>query len=76
VREKLLELMKELSGEGFVVREDEGWAIEPLDHFRHGKGLARAGDAEQNLMLFASLNAGEEFVDGAALIALRLVVAD
>jgi hypothetical protein len=68
--------MKELSGEGFVVREDEGWAIEPLDHFRHGKGLARSGDAEQDLMLLARLDSGEELLDSAALVALRLVVAD
>ena len=47
-----------------------------LDHLRHGEGLARAGDAEQDLMLLAGFDAGEKFFDGTALIAARLVVAD
>ncbi len=74
--EELLELVKELGGEGLVVGEDEGGAVELLDDLGHGEGLARAGDAEQDLVLLAGGNAGDELVDGAALIAARLVVTD
>ncbi len=76
VGEELLELVEELGGEGFVMGEDESGAVEVLDHLGHGEGFAGAGDAEQDLMLLAGLDAGEEFLDGAALIATRLVIAD
>jgi hypothetical protein len=68
--------VKELGGESLVVRKNERRAIEVLDHFRHSKGFAGAGDAEQDLMLFAGMNTVEKFFDGAALIAARLVVTD
>ena len=76
VGEELLELVEELGGERLVVRENERGAVEVLDHLRHGEGLARAGDAEQDLVLLAGFDAGDEFFDGAALVAARLVVAD
>ncbi len=49
--------------------------VGPLDHLGRGKGFSRAGDAEQDLMLFARLNAARELVDGVRLIAARLVIA-
>ena len=76
MREKLLEFVKQLRGEGLVVGEDESGAVELLDHLRHRKGLARPCDAEQDLVLLAGFDAGEELFDGAALVASRLVVAD
>ena len=51
LREELAELAVELRGERLVRREDERGALHLLDHLRHGEGLARAGDAEQDLVL-------------------------
>ena len=76
MREEHLELVKKLRGKGFIVRQNQRRAIQRLDHLRHREGLAGTGDAEQDLMLLAGLDAGHEFFDGAALIAPRLVVAD
>ena len=65
--------MVELGGEGLVVREDERGALDLLDDLGHGEGLAGAGDAEQDLVLLAGGEAGDEFGDGAGLVALGLV---
>jgi hypothetical protein len=43
----------ELRGEGLVVREDERGALDLLNDGGHGEGFAGAGDAEQDLVLFA-----------------------
>ena len=61
VGEEGFELVVELGGEGLVVREDEGGALDLLDDLGHGEGLAGAGDAEQDLILFAGGEAGDEF---------------
>ncbi len=73
VGEEGLELVVELGGEGLVVREDEGGALELLDDLGHGEGLAGAGDAEEDLIFFAGVEAGDELGDGAGLVALGLV---
>ncbi len=74
--EELLELVVELGGEGLVVREDEGGAVGLLDDLGHGEGLAGAGDAEQDLVLFAGGEAVDELFNGAGLIAAGLVRGD
>ncbi len=56
--------------------EDEGWPVEVLNHLGHGEGLARAGYAEQDLVLVTRGNAGDDLFDGPALIAARLIVTD
>jgi len=71
--EEGFELVVELGGESLVVREDEGGALDLLDDLGHGEGFARAGDAEQDLILLAGSQAGDEFRDGSGLIALRCV---
>jgi hypothetical protein len=63
----------ELGGEGLVVSEDEGGAVELGDDLCHGEGLAGAGDAEEDLILFACVEPGDQLGDGSGLIALRLV---
>ena len=73
VGEERLELVVELGGERLVVREDERGALDLFDDLRHGEGLAGAGDAEQDLVLLARGEAGDEFGDGAGLVALGLV---
>ena len=74
--EELLELVIELGGEGLVVGEDERGAVGLLDDLGHGEGLAGAGDAEQDLVLFAGGEAGDELFDGAGLVATGLVGGD
>ena len=65
--------MVELGGEGLVVREDEGGALQLFDDFGHGEGLAGAGDAEEDLVFFSGVDAGDELGDRSGLVALRLV---
>ena len=76
VREEGLELAIELSGERLVGREDEGRALHLLDDLRHREGFARAGDAEQDLVLLVLLQTVDEFGDGGGLVTGGLVVAD
>ena len=47
--------------------------LQLLDDLGHGEGLAGAGDAEQDLVFLAGVEAGDEFGDGAGLVALGLV---
>ncbi len=54
---------------------DQGGAVGRLDHLGGGEGLARSGDAEQDLMLLAIEDAAGEGLDGLRLVALGLVVA-
>ncbi len=74
VREEGLELAVELGGERLVRREHQGGTVGAGDDLRHRVGLARAGDAEQDLRLVLALDAGDEVGDGGGLVALRLVV--
>ena len=74
--EELLELVIELGGEGFVMGQDEGGAVGLFDDLGHGEGLAGAGDAEQDLVLLAGGEAGDEFFDGAGLISAGFVGGD
>jgi hypothetical protein len=73
VGEEGFELVVELGGEGLVVREDEGGALQLFDDLGHGEGLAGAGDAEEDLIFFSGVDTGDEFGDGSGLVALGLV---
>ena len=55
------------------MREDEGGALDLFDDLGHGEGLAGAGDAEEDLVLFSGGEAGDELGDGAGLVSLGLV---
>ena len=66
--------MVELGGESFVMSEDDGRAIDLLDQLRDGEGLAGAGDAEENLVAIAVIDAANELGDGLGLVAPRFVV--
>jgi hypothetical protein len=57
------------------VGHHEGRPVGSLDHFGRGEGLARSGDAEQDLVLLAIKDAADEGVDGSSLIALGFVAA-
>ncbi len=67
--------MVELGGKGLVVGHDQGGTVGGFDHFGGGEGLARSGNAEQDLMLLAVEDAAGEGFDGLRLVALGLVVA-
>ena len=68
------ELLPELTGQGFVVRQNERRSLRLLDDLRHGKGFAGACYAEQSLSLVAVFQAFTEFGDGLGLIACGLHV--
>ena len=76
VREEGLELVIELRRQRLVVGQDQRRPVHLLDDLGHGERLARAGDAEQHLVLVAVVDAAGERLDGASLIALRFVRAD
>src|SRR5580658_2082805 len=67
--------MIELRGQSFVVRQNDGGAIELLDHLGHGEGFSGAGDAEENLVAVSVGEAADEPGDGFGLVAAGLVVA-
>jgi hypothetical protein len=67
--------VEELGGESFIVREDDGGAVDVLDDLGHRECFARTGDAEKHLMALAVGEAADELRDGFGLIAAGLVVA-
>src|SRR3984957_10796659 len=73
VGEETLELAIELRRQRLVRRQDDGGALRRLDHFGHGVGLARAGDAEQHLRAVVAADAFDQIPDRGRLVALRLV---
>ena len=73
VREERLELVIELRRQRLVVRQDQRRAVHLLDDLGHRVGLARAGDAEQHLVLLAVVEPAGERLDGAALVSGRLI---
>jgi hypothetical protein len=76
LREEALHLAVELGGQGLVGGQDQGRALGGLDDLGHGEGLARAGDAQQHLVVLPALQPGHQLGDGGRLVAGRLVVAD
>ena len=73
VGEEGFELVVELGGQGLVVCEDEGRTVELFDDLGHRESLAGAGDAEEDLVFFAGVEAGDELGYGSRLVALGLV---
>ena len=73
IREKLAKLRAQLRRKGLIVRQNERRAVELFDNARHGEGLARAGDAEQNLLIESVFDAAHERLYGLRLIAHRRI---
>ena len=76
VREEGLELPVELGGEGLVRGQNEGRALGGLDQLGHGEGLAGAGDAQEDLIGLAVLDALGQLANGPRLVAGGGVVGD
>ena len=70
-----LEFAVELRRERLVMREHQHRTVRPLDELGRRERLSGTGDAEQDLMLLARLDAARELLDGLRLIAARLVIA-
>jgi hypothetical protein len=71
VREELLHLSEELRCQRLVGRDDQGGALNVRDHVRDGERLAAPGDAQEDLMLIALLDALDQGGDGCGLVAGR-----
>ena len=70
---KLLELAAKLRRQRLVVREHQRRAVDARDDVGHREGLARAGHAEQHLLVDAVIKPGDERIDGLRLAARRLI---
>ncbi len=70
VGEELFEFGVELCGEGFVVGDDEGGAVECGDDVGDGEGFSGAGDAEEDVVAVLGVaEALDEGLDGLGLVA-------
>ena len=69
VREKFLELTVELRRQGLVVSDDQRGFIQLRNDIRHGKRLARSGNAKEGLTLVAFLEAFDQVSDSLGLVA-------
>ncbi|MNI41089.1 hypothetical protein D3C73_953330 [compost metagenome] len=54
--------------------QDQGRALGLFDHLGHGEGLARAGDAQEDLFAIARLGLGDQFSDGRGLVPRGLIL--
>ncbi len=72
--EKLPELVRELGGQGLIVRDDQGRSLDRLDDVRDGEGLAGAGDPQKGLVAKSAGKPVREFRDRLGLVAGRLVL--
>ena len=73
VGEEGLQLRAELGRQGFVVGDDQGGLLHPLDHRRHGEGFAGARHAQQHLAVHARRHTPGQGVDGLGLVAAGLI---
>src|SRR5512136_244066 len=67
--EEAAEFLVELGGQRLVVGDDQHRPVDPGDDVGHGEGLARAGDALEDLMAGAGADPFDEPVDGLDLVA-------
>ncbi len=68
MRKKTFHLGIELCRQRFVGREDKGGALQRLNDMRHGKRLARAGDAQQHLINLTRIQPLNQLLDRGRLI--------
>ena len=68
VGEELPELLAQLGRQGLVVGQHQGGPLDGLDDLGHGVGLARAGDAQEDLLPQTVLDAPGQLLDGLGLV--------
>jgi len=68
VREKFLEFLVKLGGEGLVVADNERWFLNAFDDIGHCEGLAAAGDAQQGLMTVTFIQTFDQFINRLRLV--------
>ena len=73
VGKESFELARKLGGEGFVGGHDQRWLTESFDGLGHGKGLARAGYAQQNLIAVSVPHTLHKRLNGLWLGTCRLI---
>ena len=76
VGEEALELAVELRREDLVGGHHQRRALKLLDHLGHGEGLARSGDAEQDLAFLAVERGLGQLLDRGRLVAGGLIFGD
>jgi hypothetical protein len=74
VRKEVLHLAVELGGQGLVRSQDERRLLRVLDDVGDAERLARARDAEQDLVALAPVEPSAHVLDGSRLIATRYEV--
>ena len=74
LREEAPHLAPQLRGQRLVGCQHEGGLAGRGDHVGHGEGLARSGNAQQDLVAFAVGHALEQLADRLGLIARRRVI--
>ena len=72
VGEEALHLSVELRRQRLVRRQDQGRALQLLDHLGHGEGLAGTGHAEQHLVPFLRPQPCNQLLDRGRLVAVGL----
>ena len=72
VRKEPFEFTIQLRRQCFVGRKDDRRSLSFLDHLGHGECLARAGRAQQNLILFPAQHTSRQLLDRGGLVACRL----
>ena len=68
IREEALKLVKQLSCQGLVVRDDQGRTLDLFDDICQGKGLAGPGYSEKNLVLPPGKDPLLQLLDGSRLV--------
>ena len=72
--EKFLEFAAKLGGQGLVVGKDKGGPVQPGNDVCHSKGLARAGNAKQHLLVYPVFYSHDQTVYGLGLVSGRSVI--
>src|ERR1700730_17827062 len=74
VGEERAKFVEKLRGESLVVRQDDGGAINLLDHLGHGERFAGTSDTEQDLVAVSVIYPTDEIGNRFGLVAARLVI--
>ena len=73
VRKELSIFLRELRGQRLVMRDDERWLVELLDHVCPGECLSRAGNAKKGLLAHTLFEAANEPFYRKRLVSRRFV---